>query len=1028
MDDRGTTKSEVQMTDSSDIRDPVETLAEEFLERRRQGEALSVPEYAEEHPDLADRIRDLFPALLLMEDLKPDRQELLQLNTSMDLSSQPPLERLGDFRVVREIGRGGMGIVYEAEQESLGRRVALKVLPEVLLSTPEGLQRFRREAQAAAQLHHTNIVPVFGIGEQDGKHYYVMQFIEGYSLDRVLDELSRDESRSSTEAKARDLQQQAVGFSASRVAQTLLFGKFEPISPGPEGAHKPDASDEGLSTPVDPESSDSSSVLASGLGNGSPASPPATNPPDAEPHKTDEAPHHYDITAALAAGPRYWRNVAGIGAQVAGALHYAHKQGTLHRDIKPANLLLDARGTVWVTDFGLAKLAEHEDLTTPGGMVGTLRYMAPEQFEGHSDARSDVYNLGLTLYELLTLRPAFDETSHHRLLRQVSQQEPQRPRRVNPQIPRDLETIVLKAIARDPGHRYQSAGELAEDLQCFLDDRPIRARRITPVERLVRWCRRNPALAALTATALSLLVMVAMVASIGYARTTSALHRESQQRVRTESERERAEANLALAVQAFEDIFTKVGGVSISPLSEDTLQQQQTWRESTWETVVTAKDAELLESLLRFYDQFTQQNRDDEELQQETARAYRRVGDIQYRLGQFEQAETACRRALAAYRKASTQMPANTDCLFKIAAAYNQLGDIARDVGRHDEAMQHYRSAEQLLTQQPPDVQAMAECRFELACTYSQEGLMAMIQQFTSATPPDESVFMQEAEKYFRRALNLFQPLVAENPANPEYRVAMAKCYRHLWGVLSFGQREEEALGIRNKATQIVEGLVRDFPNNPEYRYVLVETYLHGRRLEEEDVTLEQMAWEANEAVAIATKLVSRYPQVPKYRAALGHAHGLLGRVLAEAGVLDDATANTRRSVEIQESLVNDYGSVVRHRFMLAQSLHELATLYRSQKSYSRALPVLRQLSKLLADTPASVTPPPFWYAARAETYEMLASTLQELGNTKEAEVAAGQAKAIRKKYPQAAAVPPPWGPRDRRPPPDDQPPPNAPL
>ena len=243
--------------------------------------------------------------------------------------------------------------------------------------------------------------------------------------------------------------------------------------------------------------------------------------------------------------------MARIGIQVADALEYAHRQGTLHRDIKPANLLLDNRGTVWIADFGLAKLGDSDDLTHTGDMVGTLRYMAPEQFAGKADARSDVYNLGLTLYELLTLRPAFDQQDRHRLIRQMAHEEPPHPRKLNPAIPRDLETIVVKSMACDPAHRYQTAGELAADLCCFLEDRPIRARRVTPVGRAWRWCRRNRALAALTGTALALLVAVAVVASVGYLRADA-------ERTRTKAERERAEANLRLATRAFEDIFQKV--------------------------------------------------------------------------------------------------------------------------------------------------------------------------------------------------------------------------------------------------------------------------------------------------------------------------------------------------------------------------------------------------------------------------------------------------------------------------------------
>src|SRR5262249_18813544 len=156
------------------------------------------------------------------------------------------------------------------------------------------------------------------------------------------------------------------------------------------------------------------------------------------------------------------RRVAHIGIQVAEALGYAHGQGTLHRDIKPSNLLLDPRGTVWVTDFGLAKGTEADNLTHTGDILGTLRYMAPQRFEGRSDARSDLYRLGLTLYELVTWRGAFRETDHQKLINEVTRAEPARPRTINPGIPRDLETIILKAIAREPAHRYQTVMELAD--------------------------------------------------------------------------------------------------------------------------------------------------------------------------------------------------------------------------------------------------------------------------------------------------------------------------------------------------------------------------------------------------------------------------------------------------------------------------------------------------------------------------------------------------------------------------------------
>ncbi|HEV3446143.1 MAG TPA: protein kinase, partial [Gemmataceae bacterium] len=209
---------------------------------------------------------------------------------------------------------------------------------------------------------------------------------------------------------------------------------------------------------------------------------------------------------------------------VAEALTHAHQQGILHRDIKPSNLLLDARGTVWVTDFGLAKAEGSDDLTHTGDIVGTLRYMAPERFNGRADPRSDVYGLGITLYELLTLRPAFADSNRPRLIERVLHQDPPRPRSLDLRIARDLETIVLKAIAKDPADRYHTSQALAEDLRRFLADRAIQARRTTPLEQTWRWCRRNPGVAVLAGSIAVLIVAI----TIGSAMAALSLQRSNR--------------------------------------------------------------------------------------------------------------------------------------------------------------------------------------------------------------------------------------------------------------------------------------------------------------------------------------------------------------------------------------------------------------------------------------------------------------------------------------------------------------------
>jgi hypothetical protein len=495
---------------SSDDRDPVERLAEEFVARHRRGECPLPLEYAERFPQWADRIHALFPALLLMEHNRPGVSD--QSDSSEDAGARTaPLEQLGDYRIIREVGRGGMGIVYEAEQESLGRHVALKVLPPQMLPNPRQQQRFEREARSAARLHHTNIVPVFGLGEEGGLYYYVMQYIQGQGLDEVLNELKRlqrEKQPSSPGAMGDELQESPPATSVEAVARSLFAVGDEPPRrvPDPGLAEAGDTEtafasrrDDGASSPSAVRSSSSSSlVLPSQVGKG----------------RRSRAETH-------------WRSVARIGVQVAEALAYAHQQGVLHRDIKPSNLLLDVHGTIWVTDFGLAKAGTDSDLTNTGDVVGTLRYMAPERFHGVSDARSDVYGLGMTLYELLTLGPAFVGIDRERLIHRITQTEPTRPSKINANVPRDLETIVLKAIDREPSHRYQTADDLADDLQRFLDDRPIRARRASLGERAWRWCRRNPALAGLATVSAALLAVVAAVSLVGYIQTSAALAREA---------------------------------------------------------------------------------------------------------------------------------------------------------------------------------------------------------------------------------------------------------------------------------------------------------------------------------------------------------------------------------------------------------------------------------------------------------------------------------------------------------------------
>ncbi|MFI5460389.1 MAG: WD40 repeat domain-containing serine/threonine protein kinase, partial [Isosphaerales bacterium] len=532
----------MSMSDSEQY-DLLDRLAEEFAERFRRGERPALKEYTDRYPKLADEIRDLFPAMVKVEQAEGVGQGEKQSGDSR--GANPPLRQIGDYRILREIGRGGMGVVYEAEQISLGRRVALKVLPRQVSSDRMIQERFRREARAAARLHHTNIVPVFEVGQDGDVRFYAMQFIQGQGLEAVITELRRLRDRAGSESQIRAVavdqslrprgehSRQGIegstvgeGVEVSPVLQSILTGRFDP------GGRSPERVEASQSMLAGAASGGLSTLAGTGMERRAAESDPAlarthvenaaagdTNLPERAHRSAPGLSSSASISSSSAILPggtqlssvesgrrAFFRSLAHIGRQVAGGLAYAHARGIVHRDIKPSNLLLDTEGVVWITDFGLAK-GDDEGLTQNGDILGTIRYMAPERFRGEGDARADVYALGLTLYELLTLRSGFDSPDRLKLIEQIKTEEPERPRAIDARIPRDLETIVLKAIEKDPKARYQSAEAMGEDLGRFLADEPIRARRAAAAERYARWARHHPGIAVLGAVLTAVLIL-----------------------------------------------------------------------------------------------------------------------------------------------------------------------------------------------------------------------------------------------------------------------------------------------------------------------------------------------------------------------------------------------------------------------------------------------------------------------------------------------------------------------------------------
>lgn len=500
--------------------------AKEYQTALESGRRPDRRSFLAQYPDLADELAPYLDALDALGLFRPN-------SASNPVEESLPTIPLGDFQIVREIGRGGMGVVYEAQQLSLGRRVALKVLPFAAALDSRQLQRFKNEAQAAAQLHHTNIVPVYAVGCDRGVHFYAMQMIEGRTLAELIAEMSRAEQPRS--AAGRDS------------ADTIDFG------------------------------------------------------PTRE---------------SLGRGEEFYRNVARLMVQAAEALEHAHGQGVIHRDVKPANLMLDVHGHLWVTDFGLAQFQAGLELTQTGDLLGTLRYMSPEQASGQRvllDSRTDIYSLGVTFYELLAREPFFAAApSRPDLLRQIAQEEPRALRSIHKSVPAELETIILKCVSKVPAERYSSARELADDLQRFLSFQPIRARRPNLVDRARKWLRRHPGFL-MASGVLLLLCTIGLLVSHALVThektlTSNALLRE---RIRAEHARQLVDRLIKVSEEELDD----------SPIWQGLRKQ-------------------LLETAVSQYQKLIDESKDDPEATAEMSAAQKRVQQVLADLITLQGAET----------------------------------------------------------------------------------------------------------------------------------------------------------------------------------------------------------------------------------------------------------------------------------------------------------------------------------------------------------------------------------------------------
>jgi serine/threonine-protein kinase len=882
------------MSSSSDARSPVELLADEFLARYKRGEKPTIKEYCDRHPHLADDIRDVFEAVLMVEDLKPGSDDASGSSGPSAHSDGKRLEQVGDYRILCEIGRGGMGVVYEAEQQALGRRVALKVLPRTSAGDGSAQVRFQREAKAAGRMHHTNIVPVFDVG-QDGDHlFYAMQLIHGQGLDLVIDDLKRLRAQSGA-APAADERAAERSIAASLAAGTF---ERENLAPQGEADAKATAAYEG--------SAPSSAVL----------------------------PGQSDLSTATSNRGVYFRGVAQIGVQAAAALSYAHGRGIIHRDIKPGNLILDTTGNVWVTDFGLAKTGDGGGVTHTGDILGTLRYMAPERFRGQCDVRADVYALGMTLYELLTLKPAYTSGDRLKLIESIRQAEAASPRSIDARIPRDLETIVLKAIDKDPRRRYQSADELAEDLQRFVNDEPIQARRVGAVERLGRWCRRNPAVAGLMAAVLVLMAVGTAVSTWQAVAATRARADLAAKHDALAEEQTKVQARFELAQKAIALFHTGV--------SEDALLKNAEFKELR---------KKLLKEAAGFYADLEKllEGQTDARSRKALAEGYFQLAELTDKIGDQKQALAVHRKALAVWRELAAVPGADMETRLDVGRSLWRMGWLLHRMGNNAEARVAHEEQRDLAegweALAPTDAVRLRPARTffpEAAATETIATTDAVWVMLAGAHHSIGNVFwatakFPEALDSFRKALAIYEKLADANPSSVFFRQSLAGTYSSIGFMLWLTGKSAEGLKVLRKASGILQKLADTNPVNIHVQDYLAKTYGNTGLVCMQTGKLAEGLEAFRKALAVFQKLTDANPAVTEFQFNLALSHEDIGHLLSKTGKPEEAMEAYFKGLAIKQKVSDANPTVPQYQRELARAHNNLGRLLARQKRFAEA-------------------------------------------------------------------------------------------
>jgi serine/threonine protein kinase/tetratricopeptide (TPR) repeat protein len=752
----------------------------------------------------------------------------------------------GDYELLEEIGRGGMGVVYRARQQGLGRCVALKLFRADPLGGAADLQRFRNEAELVAQLDHPHVVPIYEVGEHEGRVYFSMKLIEGGSLDARLDRFISD----------------------PRAAASLLVA-------------------------------------------------------------------------------------------VARAVHHAHQRGILHRDLKPANVLLESphppdpplpqrgeggelsfspsplcgrggwgvRGLVpYVTDFGLARRIEADaGLTHSGAVLGTPAYMAPEQAAARRGAvttAADVYGLGTILYALLTGRPPFQGDSVLQTLEQVKGRDPEPPRRRNRRVPRDLETICLKCLRKEPERRYESAAALADDLERFLHGEPIHARPLGRVGRLWRWCRRQPVQASLAA---ALLLAVAT----GLALVTWQWQR-AEEHYRTAEDLRRAavgheaevEDSFNLAHEVVKDFTMRLGDPGLFEAHHGLEPLQR----------------EMLQKAQAYFRKFLQRRGHDPALRRESAETSAALAQTIRLTGSPDEALDAYRRAIALYETLVRDEPDNLGFRLELAKLYNHATGVLDALGRLDESRDSIEHARELLEEARRRWPADAGLEHELACTIHNLG---MVHQSGKRLDP--------ALACFTEARALHEKLLRAHPDHQDYQDKLANTLNNLGLLLRRKGRPAEGLEALRESAAMRDRLAQRFPNNLVLQAALAQSLCNvGECLRESGRPAEAIE-SLRRAHAILVDLTRASPHVTGYRLQLGVCHAAWGLARVANDDPQQALEAFAEAGKIFEQLAREYPRVPEYQRRLAQVWLEMAGIYFNRNEDEAAVQAYEQARDIAA-------------------------------------------------------------------------------